>query len=131
MNSNDIQKYINKSQPELLKLAAKHFNRFIRERDEGRKCISCNSLTPNQAGHYYSAGHYPELKFNENNCHIQCTKCNMYLSGNLIEYRKGLVLKIGESEVEKLDFIVKAAKNTGYKWSRLFIIEIILKYKNK
>lgn len=129
MNASDVQKYSKKSLQALIKLATEHFNAYIRKRDQGNRCISCGSIKANQAGHYYSAGHYPELRFNEDNCHLQCTQCNMYLSGNLIEYRKGLTRKIGTERIEKLDLIVALTKN--FKWDRLSLIQTILTYKNK
>ena len=128
MTANEIQKYNKYTIPQLLKKATKVFNAFIRKRDEDQGCISCGSYGNLQAGHYYSAGHYPILAFNENNCNFQCVRCNMYLSGNLLEYRKNLIKKIGIAEVEKLDQIVARVKRTGYKHDRFKLIEIILKY---
>jgi len=121
-----IQKYAKYSVPELIKIATKHFNQYIRNRDAGDVCISCRKYKPLQAGHYYSAGHYSALRFNENNVHGQCIRCNMFLSGNLNEYRKNLIHKIGVEEVEKLD-------NTPryYKWDRFSLIDIIERYKLK
>ena len=37
------------------------------------------------------------------NCHSQCVKCNRYLSGNVVEYRKGLIEKIGADRVLQLE----------------------------
>lgn len=52
------------------------------------------------------------------------------MSGNLIEYRKNLIYKIGLGEVEKLDFIAAASKKNRYtKNDRFKYIEIIEKYK--
>lgn len=81
------------------------FNRFIRARDTGQPCISCGRFHGGQkhAGHYLSVGAHPELRFNRNNCHLQCQPCNAMKSGNLIEYRKNLIQKIGLKEVEKLE----------------------------
>ena len=124
-----IQKYQKKSLPKLKKIAETHFNRFIRERDMDDPCISCGSYSLKQAGHFYSGGNFPSLKFNEKNVHGQCVKCNYYLSGNLLEYRKNLINKIGIDEVEKLDFLAQREKQTGYKWDKFFLIEIIEKYK--
>jgi hypothetical protein len=46
---------------------------------------------------------HPELRFDEINVHLQCAPCNTYLSGNLIQYRKGLTKKIGIAMVEWLE----------------------------
>lgn len=90
---------------EHLNLLQKVFNAYIRKRDEGKPCISCGTTAKVQydAGHYRSVGAHPELRFNENNVHRQCRKCNSYWGGNLIEYRKRLLLLIGEDEVKKLE----------------------------
>jgi hypothetical protein len=35
--------------------------------------------------------------------HLQCEYCNTHLHGNLIEYRKGLINRIGLKETELLE----------------------------
>tara|TARA_R100000951_G_scaffold110853_1_gene109191 strand:- start:3351 stop:3881 length:531 start_codon:yes stop_codon:yes gene_type:complete len=80
------------------------FNKFIRLRDSGLNCISCNKPPKKKnAGHYRSVGANPELRFTELNCHLQCEHCNTYLHGNLINYRINLINKIGVDQVEKLE----------------------------
>lgn len=49
----------------------------------------------------------------------------MYLSGNLINYRAGLIKKIGLERVENLEML---AKVPGFKWDRFSVIAVILKY---
>lgn len=125
-------RYDTKTLPELLLIAQKHFNKFIRLRDtmdEGYyKCISCGKFkSPDNmhAGHYLSAGHHSYHRFNENNAHGQCPACNTHLHGNLINYRINLIKKIGLEEVEKLE----ATKSVSQKWDKFQVIEIIEKYK--
>ena len=80
------------------------FNAFIRERDKGLPCISSGRFTGKMnAGHYLSRGAHPELRFHEDNCHLQSEKDNSYLSGNQVDYRKGLIAKIGLERVEWLE----------------------------
>lgn len=81
------------------------FNKFIRLRDKDEPCISCGRFHEGQyhAGHYRSVGSSPELRFNELNCHKQCSVCNNYLSSNAVNYRIGLVRKIGIKNVEALE----------------------------
>lgn len=88
------------------------FNAYIRERDVGLPCISCDSnpsdhdlITGSRwdAGHYRSVGACPELRFEPLNAHRQCVKCNRNLSGNAIEYRIRLVKRIGADQVEWLE----------------------------
>lgn len=94
-----------KTRGQHLKEAQAAFNAYIRERDAGLPCISCGRHHNGQyhAGHYRTVGSCPELRFDEFNCHKQCAPCNNHLSGNLIEYRKGLIAKIGLAKVEWLE----------------------------
>lgn len=128
LDAKTIQKYAKHGVPALIKMATKHFNAYIRKRDQGERCISCGTQPMSQAGHYYSGGHYPRLKFNEDNVHGQCLPCNYFKSGNLIEYRKNLVKKIGLERVEELDMI---SRQRDFKWNRFDLILIIEKYRNK
>jgi len=43
------------------------------------------------------------LRFNTWNVHASCATCNSVLSGNLIEYRIRLRLKLGDERVEWLE----------------------------
>jgi len=88
-----------------LKDAQTQFNRYIRLRDEKEPCISCgqSSGAKINAGHYLSTGARPELRFEPLNCHKQCEKCNSWLSGNAVMYRKRLIDKIGIEKVEWLE----------------------------
>ena len=83
------------------------FNRMIRLRDKDLPCISCGTTNPNiqyAAGHFRTVGAAGELRFNYLNCHKQCNaNCNQARSGNIGEYRIGLVKKIGLEAVEALE----------------------------
>lgn len=60
---------------------------------EGRGCISCGTHNGKMnCGHFRSVGSAPELRFEPLNTWLQCERCNTSLSGNLIEYRKALVI---------------------------------------
>ena len=99
-----VRKEALKTRPEWLKDLQDVFNSYIRERDKDKPCISCGTFTGKMnAGHYKSVGGSPELRFNELNVHKQCEYCNTHLSANLIEYRIGLVKRIGVEQVEFLE----------------------------
>lgn len=101
-----------KSRGDWTKEAQAAFNAWVRERDYGLPCISCDS-TPDDsglmtgsridAGHYRSRGAMPSLRFEPLNCHAQCVKCNRYLSGNTVEYRARLINRIGPDNLEWLE----------------------------
>ena len=124
-----INKYKGKTVAQLLHIAQKHFNAFIRARDKGLPCISCGSPNTTDASHYYSRGNYPGLRFSEINVHASCKKCNLFLSGNLLEYRKGLIKKIGIEAVDELEFT--SSLHRVKKWDRYTLITVIETYKQK
>jgi len=86
------------------------FNAYVRYRDRDLPCISCDATGNHDglggywdAGHYRSRGAAKHLSFHLHNCHKQCHKCNRYLSGNVVEYRKRLIMRIGSERVDKLE----------------------------
>lgn len=112
-----------------LKIAQSHVNRYIRLRDEGELCISCQKpiYGVKHASHYLSSGGHSNVRFHEDNIFVSCYKCNVMLSGNQIEYRKALIKKIGIERVEWLENNGSKVKN----WSLEEIKEIIETYKEK
>ena len=113
--------------PNLLKKAQEKFNAHIRERDKELGCISCSTGKVEQAGHYHSQGHHSALRFDELNTNGQCKRCNMFLHGNLIKYRQGLVDRYGEQRVIELE--ESANRNRLKKWTREELEQIIKTYK--
>ena len=81
-----------KTRSDWQKDAQKAFNQYIRERDWG-----------SDAGHYRSRGSAPHLAFHSHNCHRQCVRCNRYHNGNIVEYRKELITRIGIEKLEALE----------------------------
>ncbi len=85
------------------KLAIKYCHLYIRERDKGRPCISCGTGKPEQAGHYWSGGNYPALKFDEKNINGQCFVCNCVRGSNHNAYTIGMIAKYGQAQVQILE----------------------------
>src|SRR4030067_505733 len=80
------------------------FNRWMRLRDAARPCISCGTTNAKwDAGHYRSVGSHPALRFEPLNNHKQCAQCKQHKSGNVVEYRLGLLARIGPINVEWLE----------------------------
>lgn len=122
-----------KTLPVLKAEAQREFNAFIRLRDRlaGYACISSGrpldwSGNGVDAGHYRSVGAAPHLRFNERNCHAQSKKDNQWLAGNAVDYRIGLIARIGLAAVEALE-----ADNRVKKWTRDELIEIRDIYRAK
>lgn len=89
---------------DLVKAAQLVFNKFIRLRDKDELCISCKQIPKKvNAGHFYNANNHWNVRFDEDNVHVQCERCNSYLSGNLIEYRQNLLNKIGLERFGQLE----------------------------
>ena len=86
--------------------AQKAINRWVLHvRDAGKPCISCGRHHQGawHAGHYRSRGSAPHLALDPRNLAKQCAPCNLYLHGNLIGYRNGLIEREGEAFVLALE----------------------------
>lgn len=89
-----------KSRSDHMREAQVAFNAWVRERDRGRPCVSCDRPDDGQhqrhASHYRSRGACPELAFEPLNVHASCAQCNSMKSGNIVEYRIRLRERIGD-----------------------------------
>ncbi|ROO33403.1 recombination protein NinG [Pseudomonas sp. 7SR1] len=99
-----------KSRGDHMREAQQAFNAYIRARDQaaGHLCISSGkpldwSGNAVDAGHYRSVGSAPHLRFDERNCHAQSKQDNRFLSGNAVDYRIGLIERIGLEAVQALE----------------------------
>lgn len=127
------KKSISTLQGELQKV----FNEFIRNRDtkneNGKEyfiCISCKNKKGTEhmhAGHYFSVGGHPSVRFDEDNTHGQCDHCNFFLHGNLIAYTVNLQRKIGGAKFEMLN--IKARSRS--KLMHFELEYLIEEYKTK
>jgi len=109
-----------KKLPKLKSEAQVPFNAYCKERDRqaGYPCISSGkaldwSGNRTDAGHYRSVGAAQHLRYNEDNCHAQSKHDNRWLAGNAVDYRLGLVARIGLERVEALE-----NDNVPHKWTR-------------
>ncbi len=123
-----VRKEVLKSLSDLKQDAQTVFNAFIRERDKELPCISCGRSTGCKinAGHYLSVGSHPQLRYNEQNCWLQCEYCNTYKSGNQAAYRIELVKRIGLPFVEALE-----SDQAIKKWTREELKELKITYREK
>lgn len=122
-----------KTRSDWMKEAQQAFNAFIRGRDRqaGFPCISSGrpldwSGNAVDAGHYRSVGSAPHLRFDERNCHAQSKHDNQYKSGNAVDYRIGLIARIGLEAVEALE-----ADQEPRKWTIDELKTIKAEYKAK
>ena len=125
-NRREKREYNEKDKAYLTKKAQSTFNKYIRKRD-GSTCISCGNTTRQiHAGHFKPVGRNHQLRFNEMNCHSQCSICNNHLSGNLVAYREALIALYGEARVQALE-----NSNEVKSYSVEELKEIIETYKKK
>lgn len=111
-----------------LKLAQQVFNKFIRLRDKDELCISCQKKPLKEnAGHFFNANNHYNVRFDERNVNLQCEHCNTYLSGNLIEYQRNLIHKIGIESYHELEADARKTR----KFTKDELKEIITIYKKK
>jgi hypothetical protein len=112
-----------------LKLAQMTFNKWIRHRDKGMNCISCDKPIKGgncDAGHLWSAGGHSNLRFNEYNVNAQCSRpCNKDKSGDINNYRIGFVKRYGIEKLNEIDSMAHITK----KWTIEELKELIDKYK--
>jgi len=131
-----LREYKKKNDTKTLKQKAQDaVNKYIRLRDRGNTCISCckhievieNSkeimMPAGDAGHFYSVGKYPSVRFNVNNIHLECQSCNRFSEIHLIGYKENLIKKIG---VDRFNALTKESKKsrryTAYYYNRLIDI---------
>ena len=106
--------------PELIAETQRTFNAYIRERDKGKPCICCGQALHSgeiggafDCGHYRSTGSAAHLRFDERNAHGQRKQCNRYGAGRAVDYRIGLIARIGREAVEALE-----SDNAIRRWTR-------------
>jgi hypothetical protein len=133
-----VEKALKKKSVSTLKAELqKIFNTYIRLRDtkyENGKaffvCISCNypkEMDQMHAGHFYPVGGNEAVRFDEDNVHGQCLKCNTFLHGNLLPYQAALIKKIGKERFELLGI-----KRMNRSKMMAFEIEVLKdEYENK
>lgn len=118
--------------PKLKRKAWKTFADYVKRRDKG-VCISCGKTGLSGAG--YQAGHYQKAelcnliyRYDHRMVNGQCYRCNCWLRGNTIEYRKALLKKYGEEAVKELEEHYKDPLPMDFK-PRVFYEEVIERYK--
>ena len=89
------------------------FSEYIRKRDclrttgdiDWGKCITCQSLIQRKAGDagHFIQGRHNSILFDETCVHLQCRRCNRFLGGEPLKYRREIVRMYGEGYDIKLE----------------------------
>jgi len=115
-----------KTRSDYIKECQNAFNALVRTRDKDKPCICCGEPLGKDSvgggfdcGHYRSVGSAPQLRFNLDNAHGQRKKCNRYGAGRAVDYRLGLIERIGLERVERLE-----ADQSSPKWTIPELVEM-------
>lgn len=92
---------------ELQQYAWKRMSRYVRLRDLGKKCITCDTVFTDikmvQAGHcFHDRSKGSPVSYDERNINGQCTNCNMWKNGMGVEYATALVEMYGPDVLSEL-----------------------------
>ena len=106
--ANKSKKEFNQNDKVYLKeLAQKIVNQYARIKDEkerGYVCCTCgHSSGQMDGGHFLPTSSYSAIRYNTNQIHLQCKKCNRFNGGMPKEYRIFMINRYGLQYVEKLE----------------------------
>ena len=119
------------------KRAWRLFSKYIRLRDALKttgdinfcKCFTCGRIEPIKnmdAGHFVSR-RFNSTLFDERNVNAQCARCNVFLSGNQLEYRRQLIKRYGEG----IDIEIEDKATETKKYTIPELEELIVELKKK
>jgi len=119
----------------LKRYAWEEFSRYIRRKEclettgtlHYGTCVSCGQTKPYKsldAGHFVP-GRGGAILFDERGVHIQCVKCNRFMSGNWVPYEDWMREHYGKDVISELKINSKLPK----KLERDELVEIRKKYK--
>lgn len=103
----------------LIKQLDSIFSKFVRMRDADDSgmatCISCGAVKKwreGDAGHFISRGKM-STRYDEQNVHFQCKKCNIFRNGEQYLYSLALDRKYGEGTAERIYLESNKTKKTS------------------
>jgi hypothetical protein len=108
------------------------FSIYIRRKDainDIAKCVTCGKedhWSKLQNGHWASRRHY-STRWDERNCNVQCSGCNVFRAGEIYLYTKYLCSKYGDNFPEEL---YKLSQKT-VKFTDSDLQDMIQYYKDK
>lgn len=120
------------SRKSLIDKLDKIFSIYIRRKDavnDISTCVTCGKKdhwTKLQNGHFMSRRHY-STRWDEDNCHVQCSGCNVFRAGEIYLYNKYLCLKYDNNFPDRL----YEKSNKVVKFADIDLIELIDYYTKK
>lgn len=109
-----------------LEKTQKVVNKYIRERDKYKPCISQNIPWQSDfdAGHCFSVKSYSALRFDLDNIHGQSINGNRFKDGDEQNYLMNLPGRIGEEKTESLKKRALLSKRYDKRWTRTELANI-------
>jgi hypothetical protein len=95
------------SRKSLIEKLDKVFSIYIRRKDavnDIAQCVTCGKKdhwSKLQNGHWASRRHY-STRWDEQNCNVQCSSCNVFRAGEIYLYTKYLCSKYGDNLPDEL-----------------------------
>lgn len=127
-----VETYMKKSLSSLKAITQRNCNAYIRKRDEGLPCISCNKYKQYMdAGHFIPIGSLECMRFVEENIHAQCTDCNQWLGGCHKRFEQGLINRYGQEYVDRLREMEMQFRRSNLRWDKAKLVEINLMFLKK
>ena len=101
-------------------------SKAIRQEENGQcfTCLKKDDWKNMDLGHFR---HGKNMDFIRENLHVQCSRCNRFLHGNLGIYAEKLEEKYGQGIIQKLNALADKLKI----WKRQELMDIIEKYGEK
>ena len=107
------------------------FNEYIRLRDKGKGCISCDSPTFTDCGHLFKKSTRPAMRFNPMAAAGQCRECNSLPDGNYDAFCEGIFNRYGKDYLEQVIQESNASRQTDHKWSKSELVELKKYYQSE
>lgn len=86
-------------------------------------CVTCGNRKhwkEMQAGHFVPQAQGNAARFDANNVHVQCYRCNINLGGNGAEYSAYILSKYGEEEYDRLRQLARVSRKiTRYEYEMM------------
>lgn len=102
-----LREFKNESKVDLKKYVQPLINEYARKRDyilNGKRCVTCGITTGKMdGGHFLPTSTHSAIRYNVNQIHQQCVKCNRYNFGMPKEYRLFMINKYSLEYVEMLE----------------------------
>jgi len=124
-----IKRVVVKSVPQLKKSVQKAVNKLVRLRDQNEPCMACQKPCKDEgdASHLVAQGSSGFLRYNLDNIWKCCTSCNRFKHGNLLEFERNLIKKIGK---ERVDYLWDHRNDTK-QWKRPELEELLEQTKQR